>query len=73
MIIKQTIDIDRCGNTATARRVLRVRNRLYVEVCQSLDATEPTLMRAVCQAVDEFVERAQTRRGYGWEEVDEED
>ena len=49
-------------------RVLRVEERLYVEVWQTVDATELTLMRAVNQAVASFADRVENRRGYGPQE-----
>ena len=68
MIIRQRLDDVALGNKARVMRVLRVEERLYVEVWQTIDATEPTLMRAVNAAVSLFAERTKNRRGYGSEE-----
>lgn len=67
MIIKQCVDEQARGDTVQVVRVLRFENRLYVEVQQGLDATEPTLMRAVNRAVTQFMQLAKSRRGYGTE------
>lgn len=53
------------GDVAQVQRVLRADTRLYVEVWQTLDATEPTLMRAVNAAVMRFNKR---RACYGAQE-----
>ena len=68
MIIRQQIDADQQGNRARVNRVLRVEDRLYVDVWQTVDATEMTLMKAVNQAVDRFVILTKSRRGYGTDE-----
>lgn len=67
MIILQRID-DVAGNAVRVNRVLRVENRLYVEVWQTCDATEPTLMCAVNRAVEAFVRRCKARERYGAQE-----
>lgn len=56
------------GNVARVARVLGAGTRLYVEVWQTLDATEPTIMREVNRAAEQFIERVKNRRGYGTEE-----
>jgi hypothetical protein len=68
VIIRQLVDDSREGNEVLVRRVLRVENRLYVDVWQTVDATEPTLMRAVNRAVDTFMLRTKLGRGYGTQE-----
>lgn len=67
MIIRQRVDPKRVGNLVSVDRILRVENRLYVDVWQTLDATEKTLMLAVNKAVEAFVRRCRNRRGYGEE------
>lgn len=68
MIIRQRLDDVARGDKARVIRVLRVDERLYVEVWQTVDATELTLMRAVNQAVASFADRVEHRRGYGPQE-----
>lgn len=65
MIIRQRVDPVAMGNVARVLRVLRAETRLYVEVWQTLDATEPTLMLAVNAAVRQFNRR---RACYGTQE-----
>jgi hypothetical protein len=57
VIIRQHVDPSAMGNVAHVLRVLRADTRLYVEVWQTLDATEPTLMQAVNAAIDRFNQR----------------
>ena len=68
MIIRQRVDPVAMGNMARVARVLGAGRHLYVDVWQTLDATEPTVMRAVNQAVEQFITRVKNRRGYGTEE-----
>ena len=67
MIIRQRVDPECVGNRVSVDRILRVENRLYVDVWQTLDATEKTLMTAVNQAIDAFIRRCKDRRGYAEE------
>lgn len=64
MIIWQRVT-EQAGDTAQVARVLRVGSRLYVEVWQTADATERTLMNAVNRAIDTFILRCKFGRGYG--------
>jgi len=64
VIIRQRVD--ECGgDTACVTRILRVEERLYVEVRHSADITERTLMRAVNRALGDFIIRCKYGRGYG--------
>lgn len=56
MIIRQHVDSG-LGNVVRVLRILRVENRLYVEVWQTCDVTEPSLMRAVNKAVTDYQRR----------------
>lgn len=67
MVILQRI-AETVGDVVDVKRVLRVEDRLYVEVWQTCDATEPTLMCAVNRAVDAFVRRCKARERYGAQE-----
>lgn len=67
MIIRQHVD-NGLGNVVRVLRVLRVETRLYVEVWQTCDVTEPTLMRAVNKAVVDYRRRCHQGGRHGEEE-----
>ena len=59
-MIRQKIDIERDGDAAVVPRVMRVGNRFYVEVHHPVGTRHGTLMLAINNAIDAFLNK--TRR-----------
>lgn len=52
--IRQNFTLGDDGDKAEVARVLMLNDRVYVEVEQTMDAREPTIMGAVTAALDRF-------------------
>jgi len=52
--IRQRFDLGESGDRAEVRRVIRSGRRFYVEVVQTRDAREPTIIVAVNRALDDY-------------------
>lgn len=57
VLIRQHIDSEALGNVVHVERVLSSGKTYYVELWQTLDASDTTLAKAVNQAIDAFEQR----------------
>ena len=55
--IRQNFTLGSDGDKAEVARVLQVGERWYVEIDQTMDAGEPTIMVAVIEALDQFEQK----------------
>jgi len=52
--IRQRFGLGESGDRAVVERIVRSGGKLYVEVSQTSDAREPTIMLAVNKALEEY-------------------
>ena len=59
--IRQRVEVEALGDRARVTRILAVGDQVYVDVEQTLDATEPTIMAEINRALEEREKREERR------------